>query len=129
MSTLATIRRNILSLSLLSAVEKVAGFLLIVLVARYLGKEVYGQYAFAVAFTSLFVIFADFGLNTFAIRDVAQNKQLGGKYLRNCLVLKLVFSVVIIGVIVASLNILHYPYKMKIIPITFHSFNYSFRSL
>ena len=45
------------------------------LVARYMGKEALGQYAFAYGLSSLFWIFLDLGLNTSLIRGVAEGSR------------------------------------------------------
>ena len=59
-------------------IEKVAhlgaGLVLLVVIARVLGKVVLGDYAFVIATTALFVPFLDAGLNNHAIKQVSQNQ-------------------------------------------------------
>ena len=51
---------------------KVLSFTFTVLVIRRLGVETYGQYAAVSAFGALFVSFADLGLSTYTVREVAR---------------------------------------------------------
>jgi O-antigen/teichoic acid export membrane protein len=74
--------------------------------ARYLGPERYGIISFALAFTSIFGVFADLGLNTLTVREVARNKILAEKYLGNLLLIKSVLSVITLGFIVVAINMM-----------------------
>jgi O-antigen/teichoic acid export membrane protein len=51
---------------------KLLSFTFTVLVIRRLGVETYGQYAAVMAFGALFVSFADLGLSTYTVREVAR---------------------------------------------------------
>ena len=51
---------------------KLLSFTFTVLVIRRLGVETYGQYAAVSAFGALFVSFADLGLSTYSVREVAR---------------------------------------------------------
>ena len=57
-------------------VNKVIMFSLTIIITRYLGAEGYGQFAFAMGFTSLFFIFADFGISTLAVKEIARNNNI-----------------------------------------------------
>jgi O-antigen/teichoic acid export membrane protein len=74
--------------------------------ARYLGPERYGIISFALAFTSIFGVFADLGLNTLTVREVARNKILAEKYLGNILLIKSVLSVTTLGIIAVAINMM-----------------------
>jgi|GEM_PF-3146146 len=54
--------------------EKICAFLIIILIVRYLGKAGYGQYAFAVSFSGIIFMFADFGLGAFLARETAVSR-------------------------------------------------------
>ena len=47
-------------------------FLILTLLARYLGVEGYGKYTTIIAFLNFFAVIADFGLYLIAARDLAQ---------------------------------------------------------
>ncbi|MCK5387080.1 MAG: flippase, partial [Gammaproteobacteria bacterium] len=91
------------------AVSKGLLFLLIILIARNLGDVTFGKYSFTFAFTSLFVVFADFGLSTLTIREIARNREYAGKYLGNISLIKLLLSIITGIFIVISINLLDYP--------------------
>lgn len=92
MQVAKTVRKNLISLTFLNVTEKFAGFVLVVLIARFLGKDVYGLYAFAVAYSTFFMIIADLGINTYLTRDIAQKIDEGPKYLSNSLSSRFLFS-------------------------------------
>lgn len=68
-----------------------------VLVARYIGPDLYGYYAFAQAVVSVLVIFVGMGLDEVTTRDVAQRPALGRSYLVTFGLAKLVAAVFVLG--------------------------------
>lgn len=107
--TARRIAKNTASLMMADAVSKGLLFLLIILIARNLGDVTFGKYSFTFAFTSLFVVFADFGLSTLTIREIARNREYAGKYLGNISLIKLLLSIITGIFIVISINLLDYP--------------------
>ena len=61
------------------------------------------------SFTALFTIFANFGLNTYIIREIARNKELTNEYLTNVSLIKLILSFLAFGLIVLTINLMDYP--------------------
>lgn len=55
-------------------VAKLLNFLLIILLTRIFSKEDFGIFSYSLAFTSMFMIFCNLGLNTLAIRDIAKDR-------------------------------------------------------
>ncbi|RLG31380.1 hypothetical protein DRN97_09420 [Methanosarcinales archaeon] len=105
MNTVQRIAKNFLSLLLSRVIGYIFGFLFVVYVARYLGAQRFGILSFAIAFTSLFGILNDFGLQQYMTRQIARNKLLIHKFLGNIAIVKLVLVVVnslIMLLIVAS---------------------------
>lgn len=107
--TVHRIAKNTASLMVADTISKGLLFLLVILIARNLGDVAFGKYSFAFAFTSIFAIFADFGLSTLTIREIARNHDLAGKYLGNISLIKLILSIVTGLIIVISINLLDYP--------------------
>jgi len=70
-----TIFKNTLWLTLGIAVSKFLKIVLIVYVARILGATEYGMLSFALAFVSIFIVFADLGLSNIIIREFAREKE------------------------------------------------------
>ena len=109
MNTARKIAKNTVALTAASLVNIVIGFFFTMYVARYLGVQGYGVLSFAIAITSIFAIFTDIGLNKLAIREVARDRFLAGKYLGNLAVLKLILCVASFGLIALTVNLMHYP--------------------
>jgi O-antigen/teichoic acid export membrane protein len=86
-----------------------------IVVARLLGDTIFGKFAFALAFTELFAVFSSLGYNTLLIREVARDKNQVNKYLHNIFGFRVLFSVVLFGLIVISINLMSYPDETKII--------------
>ena len=77
--------------------------------ARYLGAAGFGILSFALAFTGIFGVFSDLGLGTLTVREVARDKSLASKYLRNIAVMKIILVVITFGLIALTINLLGYP--------------------
>ena len=92
---------NIVWLIIAQASAGLGHFGLSVMLARHLGAEVFGLWAFSFAFVSLFAVLADFGFSTLAVRDIARDTSIAGKYLGNVLALKAVLAVVVVGTMLA----------------------------
>lgn len=67
--------KNIFWLTLAEGISRVLKFFLFVYIARILGATEYGKFGFALAFSSLFAIFADLGLSSIIIRDFSKEKE------------------------------------------------------
>jgi len=78
-----TVGKNTIVTLLGTVVNAVASGLLAIVAARYLGDEKFGVYGFAASFTALFGVFADLGLGTLAVRQVAQDRSRLTQYLDN----------------------------------------------
>ena len=76
--------------------------------ARYLGAEGYGILSFALAFTGIFAVFSDFGLNQLTVREVSRNRSASQKYLENITLMKLILTGVTLVLIVSVVNCLGY---------------------
>jgi O-antigen/teichoic acid export membrane protein len=63
-----------------SLASKAIGALIVVAIARYLGDDLFGTYNFAFSLAAVFAIFADFGLDALAIREVARRPQDGDSF-------------------------------------------------
>jgi O-antigen/teichoic acid export membrane protein len=73
--------------------------------ARYLGPERYGTIAFALAFTSIFGVITDLGINTLTIREVARNKNSATTFLGNLLLIKSILAIITVAFIVVAVNL------------------------
>lgn len=109
MNVVQVIARNIGLLLASKVVGYILGFFFVMYTARYLGAEGYGILSFALAFTGIFAVFSDFGLNQLTVREVSRNKSASKKYLENITLMKLILTGVTLVLIVSVVNCLGYP--------------------
>ncbi len=106
MNTRNLLVKNTFWLGLVEAFSKVIMFGVTVSLVRYLGPRDFGTYNLAFSYVAMFMILADFGLNTIATRDMAKHRDLTDKYTSNLLGLKLLLSLIIAISIIVSLFVL-----------------------
>lgn len=110
-------------------------FIFMMYSARYLGVENFGIISFALAFSGITVIFADLGLSSLTARDVARDKTLSEKYIKNIGPIKLFLSLFTLISTIAVVFIMGY--TIEVIGIVtlitlyslFGSFSYMFYAL
>jgi O-antigen/teichoic acid export membrane protein len=135
MDTIQRIAKNTGVLLSSQIVSYILGFLYVMYTVRYLGAEGFGILSFALAFTSILGVFADLGLSTLTVREVARDKSLTGKYLGNIAVIKVILVVVTYGLITLVINLLGYPeLTIKVVyfialSVVFNSFTNMFYSI
>ena len=115
MNTIQTIAKNTGALTLMHIVTMGLGLIFTVSLARCFGDVAFGKYSFALAFTALFAVLMDLGFNQLTIREVARDKTLARKYMGNILIIKLFLSLVFFALVVAAVNLMHYPSDTKTI--------------
>lgn len=103
------IAKNTIVLSISQILSYLFAFFYTIAIARYLGSDGFGILSFAIAFTSIFGILADLGLNTLTVKEISKNKSLARKFLGNFLLIKIVLSIVTLLIIALILNIFNYP--------------------
>lgn len=109
MNTLQTIAKNTGALAIAQAITMVLGLVFAISIARSIGDVEFGKLGFAQSFTGILVIFADMGLSTVTIREIARQKELTSKYLGNIFLIKLILSMVTFALIALIINLMHYP--------------------
>lgn len=109
MSGVRKIARNTLFLIASQIISYIIAFFYMIYIARYLGANGFGTLSFAIAFTGIFSILADLGLNTLTVREIARNKSLTGKYFSNVVLMKIILAVLTFGLIAIVINLLGYP--------------------
>ncbi len=104
-----SLAQNTTFLTLALALQKALSFVYFIFVARIMGVDNTGKYAFALSFVTIFAMFLDFGLNQVLIRESARDSRISQQYLSNVLGLKVIGSVIIYLVIILMVNVLGYP--------------------
>ncbi len=115
MNTIRRIAKNTLVLTASDIANRVLSFIFVIQIARYLGDIGFGKYSFAFAFVNLFIIFADFGLNTILIREIAKHKLEAKKFLGNALIIKLFLCSITFLLIFITINLMDYPTDTTIV--------------
>jgi O-antigen/teichoic acid export membrane protein len=82
-------------------ISKVASFVLVIIVARGLGAESYGLFAFALAFIPLFLMFGRGCVDTMVVRDLSVNRDTLPETFVNGLAARL--ALVVVGLVLAFL--------------------------
>jgi len=112
MNTKRIIAKNTSVLGAAKAISMILGLILAIFIARFIGDANLGKLGFAQSFTAILVIFADIGLSSVTVREIARDKELTSKYLGNIFIIKLIFSIGTLGLIVLIINLMHYPVDM-----------------
>jgi O-antigen/teichoic acid export membrane protein len=108
LSTIHRVVKNTAVLAVAQVIGYVFSFIYILYLARYLGPGQYGIVSFALAFTGFFQIFADLGLQTLLVREIARDKSQIVKYVVNIGLVKLILAVFTFIAMAAVINIIGY---------------------
>ena len=93
---------------------RIISFFIPVLIAREFGSELFGQYSYALAFTALFIIFADFNVGGMIIREIAIDRAKDSLYISNALFIKIILSFLAIIFIILSTLLLHKSFSINL---------------
>ncbi|MHC4197704.1 MAG: flippase [Planctomycetota bacterium] len=96
------ILQNFSFLTISQAAEKLINFLIVILLAAYLGAEGYGTYALCIAFVSLFNYVIDAGLNMLTMREVASGSEDESSFLGRVLASKVLVGLAVAVLIMVS---------------------------
>ncbi len=106
--------KNVTALMLARFFELLSGVLIVAIVARYLGPELYGEYGFITTFVTLMVVFTTFGLERITIREIAINREKAATYLGTAFIIRWALSVLVTVLTVVIITVLHYTWEAKI---------------
>lgn len=103
-SAVATVTRNSAFVLGVQVVLRVLAFLFNVYVVRRLGDVYFGQYSAVMAYVAIFAIFTDWGMSSYAVREMAKDRIQTAWLLPNIVAIRVVLSLVI--TIIAPLSAL-----------------------
>src|SRR3989338_690131 len=122
MDTVKRISRNIFFQSISEFTVKGLQVLELAYLARYLKEAEFGKFSFAVAFTTIALIFIDLGLNPLFVREISRKKELAGRYISHAVVIKSTLSFVAFIAVILIVNLMGYPDDIrKIVYVMFAS--------
>src|SRR3989338_2929446 len=108
-----SIAKNTAYMTVASIVQKIISFAYFTIVARSIGVEGTGKYFFALSFTTLFVVFVDFGLTNVFVREAARFPDRLKLFLGNILCMKLLLGFLTYGGMIVFLRLLGYPIEVR----------------
>lgn len=132
MSRVYNIAKNTSYLTVALIMQKVVSFTYFMLLARNLSPESLGKYYSAIAFTTIFSVFIDFGLMNVVTREVAKEEKKSQKYLGAVLAVKIPLALMSLLGVFALAHVLNYsPFDRSLVYISsiamiFDSFTFTF---
>ncbi len=110
------IARNTIFLSIADIANKVIMFVFYLFAARHLGVEEFGVLSFAIAFVTMWSVFADLGLGIVSSRELARDLVKGRGQVNSALAIKLVATGLVILLIILMVNLLGFePRKVHLV--------------
>lgn len=103
-----TVAQNTTFLTAASILQKAVSFVYFIVVARIIGVENTGQYFFAITFTTIFVVFADFGFAAVLTREASRYPENTEKFLNTTMVTKILFGLGAYALVALFVNIFNY---------------------
>ncbi len=97
-----TIFSNMSWLMVSQILTSVFAFVWTILTARYLGPSDYGIFGTAVSFSTIFGVFATFGIFTYLVRAISTDFENEDKYLNNTLSLKIFLAIFYLAIVVLA---------------------------
>jgi len=91
------VARNSVYGSLARGVDTVMRFIAIPIIARHLGSDLFGSFAFVTAYAAVLMVFADFGVEPIMVREMSARPDQRGAILGSAMTLRFVFSLILLG--------------------------------
>ena len=110
-----TVAQNTSFLTTASVLQKVISFFYFIFVARMIQVENTGVYFFAIAFTTIFIVVADFGMGPVLTREAARFPDRSDSYFNTVFWTKIMFGAGAYLLVVLFANILKYPETTKLL--------------
>lgn len=99
LTPLAVIAKNSLAVLAARVIEVVCALIVVALIARYLGVDLYGLYGYITSIIAIVIVFSYFGMQRIIIREIAKDKTLIRKYLGAGIILRGILSLGTLGFI------------------------------
>ncbi len=119
---------NVNWLTLESIFRNLLGLVVVTFVARYLGPEQFGLMNYAVAFVTVFAVFASLGLDDIVIREIVSNPKNDKEYLGTTLLLKFIGSSLLLVITVFGISFLEPDNNLLKVFVLIYAFGYFLKS-
>lgn len=113
MSSVYRLVKNSSVLFISSLFQRLMGLIVIVILARYLGAEVFGRYSFIIVFALMVDTIMCYGIDVLMIREIARNQSNGNNIFKNTLSFKIILIPVSIAVTFGALQFINLTEQMK----------------
>jgi len=107
MTIITRIAKNSVMVILANISTIITSLILLPIIARYLGPNLFGDYAFVKNFTSFLLLLNFLGIQDIMIREIAKNKTIADKYLGNALLIRSLISSILILIIIPLIKFLN----------------------
>ncbi len=115
MDTIRRISRNLFFQGISELTVKGLQILILIYIARLLRETEFGKFNFAIAFTTIALIFVDIGLQPLFVREISRKRELADKYIFHSIIIKSILSLIAFFVVIFILNIMAYPKDIRIV--------------
>lgn len=115
MSTLSTLAKNTIVLFSAEVFSRGISIVYFAILARYIQIEGVGKISTAQAFVSMLSLIVHFGLQQLIIRDVAGSRARAIPYVSNVTVIRLLLSIIFLGVVSLITQLSNYSYELNVI--------------
>ena len=105
--------KNTSFLTAASILQKIISFVYFTIIARVIGVGDTGQYFFALTFTTIFTVVADFGLGQILIRETARNPENSERNLNTVFWTKVIFGLAAYLLVIFFINVFNYAPEIK----------------
>lgn len=110
---MSSITKNTAFMTIASIGQKIISFVYFSLIARHIGAEGTGKYFFAMAFTTVLVVFVDLGLTSVLVREAAKAREKIQSYFSTVLFVKIILGILSYIAAVLIINWMGYPIDTK----------------
>lgn len=100
--------KNTVALAVARGIDLAVKVLIMAKLARYLGPEMYGEYAFIISLVTLLIVFTNFGIERMTIRNIVRNREEERITLGTALVARWIlslFAVLILLVVMVTIDL------------------------
>ncbi len=108
-----SVAQNTSFLTIASIMQKIVSFVYFTIVARIIGVGNTGSYFFAITFTTIFTVVADFGMGPILTREAAKFSNRVNDYMNTVLASKILFGIIAYFLVVFFVVILKYPLDLR----------------
>jgi O-antigen/teichoic acid export membrane protein len=113
MGRVRKIAKNTTFLMISQIISYIFTFFITMYAARYFGANIFGIWSIALSITGIIGIFADLGMSTLMVREISRNLSARDKYISNIFLIKIILSILTLGLIIIITNIIGYSEIVK----------------